>query len=121
MTLSGGGASSMKYSLDEVFSGMLASSTKDSFTSDSAQLAKLFEGLSGQFPMFAPFASGVDPAAVEAALTKLVTRKILTSGAGAYNLSEAGKATCTSGKRTLFNQSDRLQLEAAVKVFDEAV
>lgn len=115
------GASSMKYSLDEVFSGMLASSTKDSFTSDPVQLAKLFEGLAGQFPMFAPFAAGVDPAAVEAALTKLVSRKVLTSGSGIYNLSEAGKATCTSGKRTLFNQTDRLQLEEAVKVFDQSV
>jgi len=64
------GAASMRFSLDEVLSGMLASIESDSFTDDTTRLASMFEGLAGEFTLFAPLASGVDPQAVVNALTK---------------------------------------------------
>ncbi len=111
----------MRYRMDEVLSGMLASMTAQSFTSDPVRLARLFETLATQFPMFAPFGAGVAPAAVGAALKTLESRKILEAKGDMYLLTESGRHTCTSAKRTLFNAGDRAQLEEAGKVLDAEV
>jgi hypothetical protein len=118
---SGSDPASMRYSLDEVLSGMLASTTHTTFTNDAARLALVFEGLASSFPMFRPFAAGVDPAAVEQALKKLETRKILQQQEGKFVLTVDGRAACASGKRTLFNAADRAQLEEAARAFDAAI
>jgi len=122
MTTGGtGSARSMKYSLDEVFSGMLASSAHDTFSNDAVRLAAAFEGLAGSYPMFAPFANGVDPAAVSAALTAMEKRKMVKQEGNAFVLTTEGRAACASSKRTLFNGSDRVQLEEAAEAFDAAI
>lgn len=109
--------SSMKFSIDEVLQGMLASIEQDSFTDDAARLAAMFEGLAGSVALFAPMANGVDPQAVAAALKKLEDKAILKHTDGTYTLTETGRAHCVSSKRTLFNKGDQEQLEAAAKVF----
>jgi hypothetical protein len=119
MTNSSGAApGSMRFQLDEVLSGMLATVERQTFTDDPARLATMFTDLSGQFALFAPFQSGVDPAAVGNALQKLEQKHFIEHGAGAYTVTPEGKAHCVSSKRTLFNQKDREQLEGAAAVFD---
>ncbi len=119
MTSSGTHASgSMRFQLHEVLSGMLASISANSFTDDPARLAAMFESLSGQFALFAPFQSGVDADAVDAALQKLAQQHVIEHGDGGYTVTAEGLAHCVSSKRTLFNQGDREQLEAAAVVFD---
>lgn len=117
-TANSSGASSMRFTLNEVLSGMLASTTADSFGDDPAKLAAMFEQLAGQFTLFAPLAAGVDPAAVGQALQSLEAKKILSRAGGRYVLSDEGRAACRSSKRTLFNKGDADQLEEAAKVFD---
>jgi len=51
------GPRSMKYTIDEVLSGMLASIELDMFTDDPQRLGEAFKGLSQQAPIFAPFAA----------------------------------------------------------------
>ena len=46
----------MRFSLNEVLSGMLASLESDHFTDDATSLAASFEDLAAQFTLFAPFA-----------------------------------------------------------------
>ncbi len=70
MTTASSGTNSMKFSLDEVLQGMLASVEQDSFTDDTARLASMFEGLAATVALFAPMAAGVDPQAVAGALKK---------------------------------------------------
>ncbi len=119
MTTSGGpGPTSMRFALHEVLSGMLGSMQNESFTDDTARLAAMFEGLAGQFPLFAPFAAGVDVEAVNKALQSLENNKIIEHGEGRYTLTATGRSYCVSGKRTLFNKRDIEQLEAAAPVFD---
>lgn len=108
---------SMKFSLDEVLQGMLASVEQDTFTDDTTRLASMFEGLATTAPLFAPMAAGVDPQAVASALKKLEDKAILKHTDGTYMLTDSGRAHCVSGKRTLFNKGDQEQLEAAAKVF----
>ncbi len=108
---------SMKFSLDEVLAGMLASYDPETFTDDTTRLASMFEGLAATVPLFAPMAAGVDPQAVAGALKKLEDRAILKHADGKYTLTDAGRAHCVSGKRTLFNRGDQEQLEAAAKTF----
>jgi hypothetical protein len=108
---------SMRYSLDEVLSGMLASLEGDEFPDDPAEVAAAFEGLAAEFPMFAPMAAGVDPEAVADALKSMEAKAILKRGEGKYILTAEGRAQCVSSKRTLFNRRDVEQLEAAAKVF----
>ena len=107
----------MKFTLNEVLQGMLASVEQDTFTDDAARLAKMFEGLAGTVPLFAPMAAGVDPQAVASALKSLEEKAILTHADGTYTLTESGRAQCVSGKRTLFNKRDQEQLEAAAATF----
>ncbi len=107
----------MKFTLNEVLQGMLASIEADSFTDDATRLAAMFEGLATSVPLFAPMAAGVDPQAVAQALESLEKKGVLAHADGKYSLTETGRATCVSGKRTLFNKGDQEQLEAAAKTF----
>jgi hypothetical protein len=109
---------SMRFEISEVLSGMLASVEQHTFTDDPSRLATMFADLSGRFSLFKPFESGVDPKAVADALVKLEQKHYLTHGDQHYTLTDDGKAHCVSSKRTLFNQGDREQLEAAALVFD---
>ncbi len=109
---------SMRFEISEVLSGMLATVEQRTFTDDAARLAAMFEDLSGKFALFAPFQSNVDAKAVGDALAKLEQKHFITHGTGHYTLTDDGKAHCVSSKRTLFNQGDREQLEAASLVFD---
>ncbi|MSQ14842.1 MAG: hypothetical protein EXR50_03140 [Dehalococcoidia bacterium] len=117
MTTSSGPAS-MRFALHEVLSGMLGSTQSDSFTDDTARLAAMFESLAGRFALFAPFAAGVEVEAVTKALETLEKNKIIEHGEGRYLITPAGRASCLSSKRTLFNRGDIQQLEEAAPVFD---
>lgn len=117
MTTAHPGTGSMKFSLDEVLQGMLASIEQDSFTDDPARLASMFEGLAATVALFAPMAAGVDPQAVAGALKRLEDKSILTHADGKYTLTTTGRAHCVSSKRTLFSRGDQEQLEAAARTF----
>ena len=108
----------MRFSLDEVLSGMLGSTEADNFTDDASRLALMFEDLAQRFPLFAPLAAGVDPAAVKKALDTLVSKKILEQTERKYILTPEGRGHCKGSKRTLFNRGDIQQLEDAARVFD---
>lgn len=107
----------MRYQLHEVMSGMLASIEVDSFGDDVPRLAAMFEDLAKRFPLFAPLAAGVDPAAVSDALKKLEANKYIEHSGGHYVLTTSGRSYCTSNKRTLFNKADVEQLEEAARAF----
>ncbi|MBI2910902.1 MAG: hypothetical protein HYY05_02080, partial [Chloroflexi bacterium] len=104
--------------LSEVLSGMLASLGSDRFTDDTQRLAAMFEQLAAQYPMFAPLAAGVDPAAVGDALRTLEEKKYIEHDNGHYLLTAKGRAHCVSSKQTLFNRKDAEQLQEAARVFD---
>lgn len=108
---------SMKFSLDELLQGMLASIEEDSFSDDAAKLAATFGDLAGRFTLFAPLSTGVSSEALEAALAKLESRNVLKREGGKYAFGIEGRDKCVSCKRTLFNQADRGELEEAAKVF----
>lgn len=116
------GPRSMRYSLDEVLSGMLASITAEGFTDDTHKLGDVFKALSAGHPMLASFAAVGGEADFSAllsgALQKLVDRKILQHEPGRYALSAQGRAACVRSKQTLFNIGDVAQLEAAARDFD---
>jgi len=112
----------MRYTIDEVLSGMLASIERDTFTDDSQRLGEVFKGLAHEAPLFAPFAALAGEAdfsaVLEGALQALVSDGHLEHGAGHYQLTSAGRARCITGKRTLFNASDIADLEAGARYFD---
>ena len=112
----------MRYTIDEVLSGMLASLERDTFTDDSQRLGEVFEGLAHEAPLFAPFAALAGEAdfsaVLEGALQTLVSDGHLEHGAGRYQLTSAGRARCITGKRTLFNASDIADLEAGARYFE---
>ena len=108
---------SLRFSLDEVLSGMLATLEGDHFTDDAPRLAASFEDLAGKFPLFASFAGALDPQAVENALAKLESKSHLSHESGQYKVTAEGRAYCVSSKRTLFNRKDCEQLEAATLIF----
>lgn len=108
---------SMRFSLTEVMSGMLASLPSDRFSDDPAHLAAAFEDLAGRFPLFAPLASAVDAEAVGSAVGQLCEQDFVVHADGEYVLTEAGRAHCVRSKRTLFNRGDIEQLEAAAALF----
>ena len=116
------GGRSMRYTIDEVLSGMLASIERDHFTDDPQALGEIFKGLSEQSPLFAPFAALVGEAdfsaVVERALEALVRDGHLEHPPGRYRLTPVGKARCITSKRTLFNASDITELEAGARYFD---
>ncbi len=108
---------SMKFSLDELLQGMLATIDGESFSDDSAKLATMFGELAGRFELFAPLGTGVTGEALEAALTKLQGRSMLSRADGHYTFAVEGREKCVSCKRTLFNLADRGALEEAAKAF----
>lgn len=110
---------SMRFTLSEVLSGMLASIQSESFTDDPERLAAMFEQLATQFTLFAPLAAAVDTHAVSEALQKLEQGAYLEKREGGYALTEAGRAHCIRSKRTLFGKNDIEQLEQAALVFDQ--
>jgi len=110
---------SMRYTLPEVLSGMLASTRQDGFTDDPARLAAVFEDLATKFELFAPLAAAVDANAVAGALADLEAKALLERREGRYLLTDIGRAHCVRSKRTLFNKTDIDQLEQAAAVFDE--
>jgi hypothetical protein len=113
----------MRYQIDEVLSGMLASLPVDSFSDDQAGLGESFKGLSGQFALFAPFAAladGLDYSKVLSdALGVLVQKGRLVHESGRYVLTEDGRRSCASNKRSLFSNADMAQLEEAARYFAE--
>jgi len=126
MTITNGPISkSMRYTLDEVLSGMLASITLDNFTDDTALLGVLFKGLSQEYPLLAPYAAVAGEAdfsaVLEKALQRLVNKKCLQHEPGRYLLTKEGRASCVSSKKTLFSAGDMEQLQAAALYFDAQV
>ncbi len=111
------GIPSMRFALHEVLSGTLATIEADHFSDDHARLAAVIEELAGKYSMFAPMAAGIDPAALAAALDTLEQRLFITHGDGQYLLTTDGRNKCVGSKRTLFNQRDREELEAAATSF----
>jgi hypothetical protein len=109
--------SSMRYSIDEALSGMLATIEQSEFTDSPEELATAFERLAGEFPLFAPMAAGVNAEAVQIALGKMVQKSILQHAEGKYVLTTEGRNACVSSKRMLFNAGAITQLEAAARSF----
>lgn len=116
------GPKSMRYRIDEILSGMLASAEREEFSDDTQRLGEVFKDLSHQVPLFAPFAALVgelDFSAVLAnALQALVNDGHLEHEPGRYYLTAPGRARCVTSKRTLFNAGDRKDLAAAARYFD---
>ena len=116
------GPQSMRYTIDEVLSGMLASIERETFTDDSQRLGEVFRGLAQEAPLFASFAALAGEAdfsaVLEGALQTLVSDGHLERGVGRYQLTPAGRARCVTSKRTLFNASDIADLEAGARYFE---
>jgi hypothetical protein len=116
------GPQSMRYTIDEILAGMLASIERDMFTDDPRRLGEAFKGLSQQAPIFAPFAAlggEADYSAVlEGTLQALVSDGHLEHQPGRYYLPEPGRARCITSKRTLFNAGDIQDLEAGARYFE---
>lgn len=112
----------MRYTLDEVLSGMLASIERDHFTDDTQKLGEIFKGLSEQAPLFAPFAALAGEtdfsAALDSALESLVKDGHLEHPPGRYRLTAVGRARCVASKRTAFNANDIRDLEAGARYLD---
>ena len=121
----GSGPQSMRYSIDEVLSGMLASIARDKFTDDTERLGAVFKTLSAKHALLAPFAALGDEAdfsvVLRDALQKLADKKLIYHEPGCYTLTPVGRASCVSSKRTLFKASDVGQLETAASDFEEQV
>jgi hypothetical protein len=116
------GARSMRYTIDEVLSGMLSSVERDDSTDDRQRLGDVFKGLFGQAPLFAPFAALVGEAdfsaILERALQTLVSDGHLAHEPGRYRLTPAGRARCVTSKRTLFSAGDIRDLDAGASFFE---
>ena len=116
------GPRSMRYTLDEVLSGMLASIERDEFTDDHQRLGEAFRGLSQEAPLFAPFAAVAGEAdfsaVLENTLQTLVSDGHLQHEKGRYQLTSAGRARCVTSKRTLFSAGDIKDLEAGARYFE---
>ena len=116
------GPRSIRYSIDEVMSGMLASIQRDTFTDDRQRLGEAFKGLAHQAPLFAPFAalagetdvSGV----LEGALQTLVGDGHLEHEPGLYSLPAPCRARCITSKRTLFNAGHIQHLEKGARFLE---
>jgi hypothetical protein len=112
----------MRYTVDEVLSGMLASIGRDHFTDDTQALGEIFKGLATQGPLFAPFAALADgpdfSVTLQRALETLVKNGHLEHSPGRYRLTPVGRARCVTSKRTLFSSGDIRDLEAGAHYFD---
>lgn len=109
---------SMRFSPDELLSGMLATLEAGDFPADNARLREVFTKIATEFPLLAPFATADD--AIQKAITVLEGRKALVQDGDRYTLTTEGRASCVSSKRTLFNRDDREQLEGAAAIFSAA-
>jgi hypothetical protein len=113
----------MRYSMDEVLSGMLASIERDYFTDDPEALGEVFKGLAALGPLFAPFGAitgGDDFSAIlQSSLETLVKDGHLEHPPGRYRLTPVGRARCVTSKRTLFSTGDIAALEAGARYFEE--
>ena len=116
------GPCSMRYTIDEVLSGMFASIERDMFMDDPERLGEAFKELSQQASIFAPFAALVGEAdfsaVLEGTLQSLVSDGHLEHQPGRYYLPQSGRARCITSKRTLFNTGDIQDLEAGARYFD---
>jgi hypothetical protein len=116
------GPRSMRYTIDEVLSGMFASIERDMFTDDPQRLGEAFKELSQQASIFAPFGALVGEAdfsaVLEGTLQTLVSDGHLEHQPGRYYLPDSGRARCITSKRTLFNASDIQDLEAGARYFE---
>jgi len=112
----------MRYTVDEVLSGMLSSMTLDYFTDDHQRLGEIFKVLSENHPMLASYAAVTGEsdfsAVLRDSLQKLVDKKFLQHEPGRYFMSPENRAACVASKRALFNAADREQVEAAARDFD---
>ena len=109
---------SMRFSPDELLSGLLATLESGDFPADNAKLREVFAKIAAEFPLFAPFATTDD--AIQKAITVLEERKALVQEGDRYTLTAEGRTSCVSSKRTLFNRDDREQLEGAAAIFSAA-
>ena len=109
---------SMRFSPDELLSGMLATVDGNDFPADQPTLRAMFAEIATEFPLFAPFTAVDD--AVQRAIGVLAGRKSLVLGGERYTLTTEGRAACVSSKRTLFNRDDCNQLDGAAAVFSAA-
>ncbi len=109
---------SMRFSPDELLSGMLATMEATDFTADDARLRASFGKIAAEFPLMAPFAQSDD--AIQKAITALEGRGALVLDGDHYKLTDEGRAHCVSSKRTLFNKDAREQLEGAAAIFASA-
>lgn len=115
---------SMRYALEELLRGILASVPSDRFTGDPVVLGETLKQLGQKLPIFQQLTiAGADRALSDTTLTALGTLEkqgVLTRDAsGAYLLSPQGRAHCKSSKQTLFNRADIAQLEEAATLFDQ--
>lgn len=112
----------MRYTVDEVLTGTLASIERDHFTDDTQALGELFKGLAAQGALFAPLAALADgpdfSVILERALETLVKDGHLEHTPGRYLLTPEGRARCVTSKRTLFSAGDIRDLEAGAAYFD---
>ena len=112
----------MRFTIDEVLSGMLATIERDYFTDDPTKVGELFKGLSEVGPLSAPFGAVAGESdfsvVVGSTLEKLVKDGHLEHPPGRYRLTPEGRARCITGKRTLFSAGDIRDLEAGAKYFD---
>ncbi|GIW05218.1 MAG: hypothetical protein KatS3mg060_0023 [Dehalococcoidia bacterium] len=115
---------SMRFQVQEVLAGALASLPSDTFSDDHAFLGRTFKHLSSTLPLFAPYAALVDESdyssALDGALRALVERGWLVHEPGHYTITAVGRAACISSKRTLFNRGDVAQLEEAAAILGAA-
>ena len=116
------GPNSMKYSPDEVLSGLLATFKQTTFTDDTDRLGAIFKELGQTYSLLSPFAAAQGEADFSAVLgkglEKLVSKKWLDHEPGTYSLTEAGRVSCVGSKKTLFNKGDLEQLEALAADFE---
>ncbi len=116
------GPNSMKYSPDEVLSGLLATFKQTTFTDDTDRLGAIFKELGQTYSLLSPFAAAQGEADFSAVLgkglEKLVSKKWLDHEPGMYSLTEAGRVSCVGSKKTLFNKGDLEQLEALAADFE---
>ena len=109
---------SMRFSPDELLSGLLATLDSGDFPADNATLRATFAKIAAEFPLLAPFSTSDD--AIQKAITVLEGRKALVQEGDRYTLTTEGRAACVSSKRTLFNRDNREQLEGAAAIFSAA-
>jgi hypothetical protein len=115
-------AQTLRYRIDEVLTGMLASSANNDFTDNIQKLDAAFKAISKTDPLLAPLAPvastiGSDVVLKES-LQTLVDKGLLKHESGHYSLSPQAKLACKSIKKMVFGDSDIKQLEAAARDFD---